>query len=451
MSEKRSKKSKEEIARQFDLPERKSKIATILQTQDVAYCICRSSDSSRFMICCDACEEWYHGDCINITEKEAKHIKQYFCIACKEKDPSLQVVFRPVPQAPSVQQPSHSARDAGGHSYSSKKADDKKLKKRKEHKAAKHQRDDKKIAASRPKKRKRSVTPEIVLNPALTGIRQCHGPGCIMNARPQSKYCSDDCGMQLQTARIYQVLPNRINEWGMTPSKAEELNAKALDSIRSKMAIVQATLSELDKRHTELDLLVERAKRCQIDPRAAEIADNDADEASMYCITCGHEIHSKFAIRHMEKCFNKYESQASFGSIYRTRIEGNSMFCDFFNPASQTYCKRLKVLCPEHSKDPKVNDTDVCGCPLVKKVFTLTGEFCRAPKKSCYKHFVWEKIRRAEIDLERVRQWLKMDELIEQERQCRMAMKARASVMGLLLHSTYNHEIMDRLMAKSNN
>lgn len=29
---------------------------------------------------CDACEEWYHGDCINITEKDAKHIKQFFCI-----------------------------------------------------------------------------------------------------------------------------------------------------------------------------------------------------------------------------------------------------------------------------------------------------------------------------------------------------------------------------------
>jgi len=29
---------------------------------------------------CDACEEWYHGDCINITEKEAKHIKQFFCV-----------------------------------------------------------------------------------------------------------------------------------------------------------------------------------------------------------------------------------------------------------------------------------------------------------------------------------------------------------------------------------
>lgn len=75
------------------------------------------------------------------------------------------------------------------------------------------------------------------------------------------------------------------------------------------------------------------------------------------------------------------------------------MFCDFYNPVNQTYCKRLRVLCPEHCKDPKIGDNEVCGCPLVTNVFDLTGEFCRAPKKSCAKHHVWEKLRRAEVGL----------------------------------------------------
>lgn len=73
------------------------------------------------------------------------------------------------------------------------------------------------------------------------------------------------------------------------------------------------------------------------------------------------------------------------------------MFCDFYNPVNKTYCKRLRVLCPEHCKDPKIGDNEVCGCPLVTNVFDLTGEFCRAPKKSCVKHYVWEKLRRAEV------------------------------------------------------
>lgn len=298
-----------------------------------------------------------------------------------------------------------------------------------------------------PFRRRRSPTPEPMINPELEGQRQCYGPACKMTARPQSKYCSDECGLKLATSRIYQVLPQRIQEWNLSPCLAEEKNKQQLEGIRKKQALVRATLQDLDRRNAEIDGLVEQAKHSTIDPRATENAEIE-DETSMYCITCGHEIHSKTAIRHMEKCFNKYESQASFGSIFKTRIEGGSsvsMFCDYYNSASKTYCKRLRVLCPEHSKDAKVNDSDVCGCPLVTNVFQLTGEFCRAPKKSCFRHYVWEKIRRAEIDLERVRQWLKLDELMEQERQIRSAMASRTGVLGLMLHSTYNHALMDKL------
>ena len=54
-------------------------------------------------------------------------------------------------------------------------------------------------------------------------------------------------------------------------------------------------------------------------------------------------------------CLLQFESQTSFGSHYKTRIEGDSMFCDFYNAQQRTYCKRLKVLCPEHLKEPKVS------------------------------------------------------------------------------------------------
>uniref|UniRef100_A0A182IJE4 CXXC-type zinc finger protein 1 n=1 Tax=Anopheles atroparvus TaxID=41427 RepID=A0A182IJE4_ANOAO len=386
---KRSKKSKEEIAKEFDLPERKSKIATILKQDGQAYCLCRSSDSSRFMICCDACEEWYHGDCINVSEKEAKHIKHYYCQRCKEEDPSLQTVFRLVPAPCPTPNPEE----------------------------------------KKPPKKKKDKPPGGSSSEKRCG--QCEGcqtencgscDGCLgqtRNGRKQRcelRICSNSASRKKDRAALKAAARNKKRKRSLTPE-----------------LIINPAL-EGDQ----------RAKRCTLDPNALENSDVE-DEMSMYCITCGHEIHSKTAIRHMEKCFNKYESQASFGSIFKTRIDGNSMFCDFYNPASKTYCKRLRVLCPEHCKDPKVSDTDVCGCPLVRNVFQLTGEFCRAPKKSCFKHYVWEKIRRAEIDLERVRQWLKMDELMEQERQIRQAMASRAGVLGLMLHSTYNHEIMEKL------
>ena len=34
---------------------------------------------------CDNCEEWYHGDCIGITELNARTIKRYYCTFCRRE------------------------------------------------------------------------------------------------------------------------------------------------------------------------------------------------------------------------------------------------------------------------------------------------------------------------------------------------------------------------------
>lgn len=55
---------------------------TELFPQDV-YCLCRQPHGNRFMICCDSCDEWYHGDCVNIKESEASVMGTYLCPNCK--------------------------------------------------------------------------------------------------------------------------------------------------------------------------------------------------------------------------------------------------------------------------------------------------------------------------------------------------------------------------------
>ncbi|XP_060700733.1 nucleosome-remodeling factor subunit BPTF isoform X11 [Hemiscyllium ocellatum] len=48
------------------------------------YCICKTPyDESKFYIGCDLCTNWYHGDCVGITEKEAKKMDEYICNECK--------------------------------------------------------------------------------------------------------------------------------------------------------------------------------------------------------------------------------------------------------------------------------------------------------------------------------------------------------------------------------
>ncbi|XP_062853895.1 nucleosome-remodeling factor subunit BPTF-like isoform X2 [Trichomycterus rosablanca] len=48
------------------------------------YCICRTPyDETKFYIGCDLCTNWYHGDCVGITEKQAKKMDDYICAECK--------------------------------------------------------------------------------------------------------------------------------------------------------------------------------------------------------------------------------------------------------------------------------------------------------------------------------------------------------------------------------
>lgn len=524
--------SQGEIARAFDvLPERQAKIASLMSSMEydmhtycrpaaeegAVYCICRTSDTSRFMICCDQCNEWYHGDCVNTTEKQAINITTYFCESCRAKEPTLTIKYKQKKEKHKNSKRKHKSSESdadrrlaakkssrrcgeciscyrtedcgrcdfckdmrkfGGPNKIRQKCrqrqclnfgliigrgvtpkhhkrkssctesdnatsdfDDRdellamknkpKSKRSKSSSRSKSRREDRRRDSGKDKHSGKSKS--------SAHLRQCYGPGCVEAARSGSKYCSDDCGMKLAMNRIYEILPQRIQQWNSSPCTAEENNKKQLEGVRRQQVEARCALQELDQRHLQLDALLERAKKTSIAAEQENTDTEDESELSVYCVTCGHEVGARSALRHMEKCFNKYESQASFGSVYKTRIEGNNMFCDFYSPQQRTYCKRLRVLCPEHSKEPKVADDEVCGCPLVTDVFVPTGEFCRIAKKKCMKHYCWEKLRRAEIDMERVREWLRLDDLFEQERNIRMSMANRAGVLGLMLHSSVDH------------
>lgn len=67
---------------------------------------------------------------------------------------------------------------------------------------------------------------------------------------------------------------------------------------------------------------------------------------------------------------------------------------------------------------------EVCGCPLVRNVFDPTGEYCRVSKRKCNKHYCWEKLRRAEVDLERVR-------VVSEEASCQTLASQLLSYWGI--------------------
>lgn len=533
------------------------------------YCICRKPDINCFMIGCDNCNEWFHGHCINITEKMAKAIREWYCTKCRDKNSSLEIKYRSkktrekdveqdrgsdrqysTPSTPDykserrrgskvkrsvrmcgecepcrrtedcalcdfckdmkkfggpnkirqkcrfrqcevrarkmlrVKEEEMALQERSDNSYhrrrrysedydseadlyrqykaaglnsnmawNSDESDEppfspvmrKKAVKVKHVKRREKKFDKKKESRRHKQKQKHKDKTRCSEKGELrdnTGQRQCLGPSCVGAARPNSKYCSEDCGMKLAANRIYEILPQRIQQWQQSPCIAEEHGKKQLERIRREQQNARLRLTEMERRFHELEGIIAKAKQQAVlqDEEVNEGESEDTD-LQIFCVSCSHPINPKVALRHMERCYAKYESQTSFGSMYPTRIEGATrLFCDVYNPQSKTYCKRLQVLCPEHSRDPKIPVDEVCGCPLVKNVFELTGDYCRVSKRKCNKHYNWEKLRRAEVDLERVRVWYKLDELFEQERNVRTAMTNRAGLLALMLHQTIQHD-----------
>lgn len=57
-----------------------------LDTDDLEiFCFCRKGDNGSFMIQCDMCDEWYHGDCVGVSAELADNWTEYFCPTCQRK------------------------------------------------------------------------------------------------------------------------------------------------------------------------------------------------------------------------------------------------------------------------------------------------------------------------------------------------------------------------------
>jgi COMPASS component SPP1 len=186
---------------------------------------------------------------------------------------------------------------------------------------------------------------------------QCIGEGCTKEAMNQSKYCSYECGMTLAKNRIITFLQSRIAQYKESPSLSDQMNEAEIKRIFCHIDQLKESLVRLEEKHEYLNRICERAKYAKIDENVEKERESyncESNESEIYCVTCGHVCSERHALKHMERCFNKIESQAFFGSFYKTHIEGQSMFCDNYNAQTKMFCKRLKVMCPEHEKEKKV-------------------------------------------------------------------------------------------------
>ena len=68
------------------------------------------------------------------------------------------------------------------------------------------------------------------------------------------------------------------------------------------------------------------------------------------------------------------------------------------------------------------------------------AELCRRMRRACTQHANWERVRRAGIDVRRVRLLMKLEELVFEECEIGNSLTNRAGVAALLLHQPTVHE-----------
>lgn len=304
------------------------------------YCLCRSTKCDTFMIYCDGCKEWFHGTCVGINETQASKIEKYYCMVCEEKQNELKKRkaeleaslllekdskptnllsakrlkedkdFLPEEfddddeefQLPSTKRKYHKRQynRTASKTNKSKKSTDNVPKKRgrkkgqsnkaKENRGRKRKNVDKK---SYTRSRQMSHSDESADEVKSLTPRQCHGLSCVKVALKGSKYCSDQCGLNLARKRIELLLPDRIKEWQSVPSDADERSRKELEEIKLELMKSDKQLREIEIKKQELETIITKGKQCipYTEKESAAILENDENiKDEITCNICVAEV-----------------------------------------------------------------------------------------------------------------------------------------------------------------
>ncbi|KTF81006.1 hypothetical protein cypCar_00031172 [Cyprinus carpio] len=436
------------------------------------------------MIGCDNCNEWFHGDCIKISEKMAKTIRVWYCEKCRSKNESLEIKFRPKKSREKEAEAdgTDNQQDATDFGWKSDGRRGSRIK-----------RSARMCGECEPCMR----TEDCGLCDFCKDMKKFGGPNkirqkcrlrqCEVRARKMLRVKDEEGSMS--KSRDYQDGPlsedysenelelyqqYRAGKYGEHStgwnSDDDDDGSYAGSSMRKravKVKHVKRREKRSEKKKEENKPRKHKPKQKHRDrvrhPERAEVRDSGgarqclgpgcveaARANSKYCSDdCGMKLAANRICEILPQRIQQWQQSPCIAEeqgkklLERIRREQQSARMRLTEMEKRFHelegiIAKAKQQVVQH--DEEVPADEVCGCPLVRDVFEPTGEYCRVSKRKCNKHYCWEKLRRAEVDLERVRVWYKLDELFEQERNVRTAMTNRAGLMALMLHQTIQHD-----------
>ena len=59
-----------------------NRLKVIIEDKGARHCVCGGPSDGQFMLCCDKCERWFHGSCMNLTKESSDDLKNWLCAPC---------------------------------------------------------------------------------------------------------------------------------------------------------------------------------------------------------------------------------------------------------------------------------------------------------------------------------------------------------------------------------
>ncbi|EYC06038.1 hypothetical protein Y032_0078g1160 [Ancylostoma ceylanicum] len=279
--------------------------------------------------------------------------------------------------------------------------------------------------------------------PKQVESRQCIEPDCVKPARDNSKYCSDECGLKLAKLRLLMMLPEKVEQYYKEQPQSELQALEELRAIDQKIGQIQV--------QTETMLgYVRTIQRYVMAMKSTTSVSYDEPgdvDFMVNCTVCGMETNGRQLPKHVERCFVRSEKQTSFGTATPAAFNPDNLFCEAYNKANNTYCKRVRVICAEHYKGELENELQICAYPKAwaeGKSLTFAEMFehgpdllkdqgfCCAPRKECAQHHRWVQALVGTIECERMNLLTRLDELLERRKTVSVGCATRGDVISLL-------------------
>ncbi len=334
------------------------------------YCMCQQPwNPNRFMVACDGCDEWYHDTCLGMPQEELEKVDKFMCMWCIERD---------------------KRREA----------------RRKQHEADKAA----KAAAKKARQAQRRREQQNAAKRART--KPCKNTTCTQRARPQSKYCSEECGLEVAGAlhherevkRIHEAVQNAIaqqesdlRQWMeshpnyLLECSPSEATTKDLEVILAAMAETEQLKEQMQVAENEVAEQAARAKAQEL-RKAASIggvgappggtgagAAGGAAEAEhrLDCSVCGKDVPTTSYVGHLRECMHRNDEFA------HSTVTQNPSLCNVLSRRTNRYCSMPKGQCSFHTPGSQIDHQFlVCGF-----------DGCQTPALQCLKHADWRESR----------------------------------------------------------